>query len=117
MSPDTAELKHLPLKPVTYSVLLALQEREDYGYGIAKRIAEPTGGGIQLAPSNMYNVLDRLVARGLIESAERNGDGDARRGYYRLTRLGHNVLRAETHRLRTLLDTATASAHAAGSGS
>jgi DNA-binding PadR family transcriptional regulator len=116
MSPDSAQLEHLPLKPVTFSVLLALREREDYGYGIAKRISEPAGGGIQLAPSNMYNVLDRLVARGLIESAEGDGDEDVRRGYYRLTSLGEAVLRAETHRLRTLLDTVSAPAGATGSG-
>ena len=48
---DTEEF--LPLKPLTFSVLVALEDRVDYGYGIAKRVADPAGGGIRLAPSNL----------------------------------------------------------------
>jgi DNA-binding PadR family transcriptional regulator len=95
--------KYLPLKPLSYSVLLALAEQDDYGYDIAKRIAEPGGGAIVLAPSNMYDALDRLRSKGLIDEAERTDSHDERRTYFRLTTLGQAVLGAETQRLRTLL--------------
>lgn len=100
--------RHLPLKPLTYSVLIALRASENYGYGIAKRVAEPAGGGIRLAPSNLYHVLDRLTAMGLIEATERLDPGDRRRTYYGLTALGRDVLAAETARVRAVLGTAEA---------
>lgn len=100
--------RHLPLKPMDYSILLILREREDYGYGIAKRIAAPEAGGIRLAPSNLYHVLDRLLSRGLIEASDQIDPDDARRDYYRLTPLGGEVFRAETARLKALLGSADA---------
>ena len=57
---------HRPLKPLDFSVLLVLAEREDYGYHIVQRIAEPDAGGVRLAPTNLYNVLDRMIAQGLV---------------------------------------------------
>ena len=92
-----------PLKPLTYSILLVLLEREDYGYGIAKRVARPAGGGIRLAPSNLYHVLDRLVAEGIIETSPRRDADDERRTYYRATARGREVFREETERLSTLM--------------
>jgi DNA-binding PadR family transcriptional regulator len=51
------------------------------------------------------------VAAGLIEEAEERPDpelDDERRRYYRITRLGARVLRAETDRVAVLLDSARA---------
>lgn len=97
---------HPPLKPLTYSILLVLQEREDYGYGIAKRVAEPAAGGIRVAPSNLYHVLDRLVDEGLLEVSPTRDEDDARRTYYRVTAHGAEVFREETRRLSALLRSA-----------
>lgn len=94
-----------PLSPVEFSVLLVLESGASWGYGIVKGIAERTSGGIRLAPGNLYQVLDRLLARGWIrEVAAPAGEsgGDARRRWYGLTGAGRSALRAEAVRLREL---------------
>lgn len=98
---------HLPLKPLDLSVLLVLTQGPEYGYGIVKRIAESEVGGIRLAPSNLYYVLDRMMKAGLVEEAEDvdQGEGDRRR-YYRITPLGQQVARAEADRLSEVVRTA-----------
>ena len=63
--------EHLPLKPLDFSVLLVLVEDEEYGYRMVKRIAETRAGEIRLAPSNLYNVLDRMIDAGLVEDRGR----------------------------------------------
>src|SRR5690349_13828123 len=88
----------LPLKPLETGVLLVLAEREDYGYGIVKRLAEESAGAIRLAPSNLYYVLDRMLTAGLV--AERadpdaSAEGGRRGAYYRITALGRSALAAE----------------------
>lgn len=101
--------EHLPLKPLDLSLLLVLSEGEDYGYGLVKRIARAEAGGIRLAPSNLYYVLDRMAAAGLVEEWEQQEEGDAdgvRRRWYRITPLGRAVLEAETDRLAAVLRTA-----------
>jgi PadR family transcriptional regulator, regulatory protein PadR len=102
----------LPLKPLETGVLLVLAEREDYGYGIVKRLAEASAGAIRLAPSNLYYVLDRMLTAGLVaERAERTdaraSAEAARRGaYYQITPLGRATLAAEARRLTMVVDTA-----------
>jgi 16S rRNA U1498 N3-methylase RsmE len=52
-----------------------------------------------------------MVNSGLIEEADQRPDpelDDERRRYYRITRLGQRVLRAETARVSVLLDAARA---------
>lgn len=94
----------LPLKPLDFAVLIALAEEEQYGYSLAKRIAEQSGGGIRLAPSNLYYVLDRLIEFGLIRSSQPDAS-DERRRWFALTPLGRRAAAAEARRLRHLMDT------------
>jgi DNA-binding PadR family transcriptional regulator len=49
---------------------------------------------------SLYRLLGRLLDEGLIEEA----DGDGRRRYYQLSRLGRRVLKAEAERLASLVD-------------
>jgi DNA-binding PadR family transcriptional regulator len=96
----------LPLRPVEFLVLLSLAEEERHGYGLTQAIAHRTDGSIQLEPGNLYKVLKRLVADGLIETADRRAVAELeneRRRYYRLTRLGARVAALEAARLETLL--------------
>jgi DNA-binding PadR family transcriptional regulator len=95
---------HLPLKPLEFSILLALAEEDLHGYGIAKRIAERDVGGVDLAPGNLYAVLDRLIGHGLIE-AVRQRAGERKREY-RITSFGRRVAGAEAARLQVLVGTA-----------
>jgi DNA-binding PadR family transcriptional regulator len=96
----TAE--HLPLKPDVLEILLALEDSERHGYAILKEIERATGGVVSMAPSPFYRKLKRLQEDGLLdETDERPAPelDDERRRYYRLTRLGREVLGAEARRL------------------
>ncbi len=97
-----------PMKPLEFSVLLVLAEGEEYGYGIVKRIAEAAAGGIRLAPSNLYYVLDRMTGTGLVEesSAPDDVEDGERRRYYRITAEGRAALATEAGRLAALVRTA-----------
>jgi DNA-binding PadR family transcriptional regulator len=105
--------RHLPLKPVDLQLLLALAQEERHGYALVQAIEEATDGLVRLDPGNLYRVIRRLLADGLVaESARRDAPdlGDERRRYYRLTALGERVLAAELRRLQALLRSATARA-------
>jgi DNA-binding PadR family transcriptional regulator len=96
----------LPLKPVEYLLLLALVEQEQHGYALAREIAERTDGVVSLEPGNLYRVIKRLRADGLVQVSDkrRPADGeDERRRYYKLTALGARVAALEGDRLRALL--------------
>ena len=95
----------LPLKPVELELLLALVDEERHGYGLVQRIAEQTDGLIRLEPGNLYRVIRRLLAAGLVqESARRETEpGAERRRYYRLTAHGARVIEAELVRMRAVL--------------
>src|SRR3954468_24138006 len=95
----------LPLKPVDLELLLALADEDRHGYGLVQAIAEHTGGLIQLDPGNLYRVIKRLLADGLIAESDRRDSADTgeRRKYYRLTPLGGRVLSTEVERLRRVV--------------
>ena len=110
LSRDPAEL--IPLKHATYQVLLALNDGESlHGYAIMQAIGEMSGGRETILPGTLYAALARMVDEGLVgESEPRNDDpsgGPARR-YYKRTAFGRAVARAESERLRSLLDIARA---------
>jgi DNA-binding PadR family transcriptional regulator len=100
MSPDPRTF--LPLKPVDLELLLALAGQDLHGYGLVQAIAEHTDGLLQLDPGNLYRVIKRLLADGLIAESDQDGR-DAGRKYYRLTPLGGRVLAKELERLRHLV--------------
>jgi DNA-binding PadR family transcriptional regulator len=73
---------------------------------------------VQLDPGNLYRVVKRLLADGLVAEASRRPAPDAageRRRYYKLTALGHRVLAAELSRLDALVRTPVVRAVVRGS--
>src|ERR1019366_1494887 len=88
----------MAVKPMTgqaFFVLTALAGGPRHGYGIVGEVAELSGDRVRLKIGNLYGVLDRLAAEGLIEPG-RGGAHDGRpRRYYRLTRDGRGALAAE----------------------
>jgi DNA-binding PadR family transcriptional regulator len=103
----------LPLKPIDLQLLLALSVEELHGYGLVQEIERATDGLVSLDPGNLYRVIKRLLADGLIAESERRRTGelgDERRRYYRLTALGGRALAAELQRLRALTSSAAARA-------
>ena len=95
----------LPLKPLDLQLLLSLAAQERHGYGLVQDITERTEGLVALEPGNLYRVIKRLVADGLVAETDRRTvpELDERRRYYRITPLGGRVLAAEIARLRALV--------------
>jgi len=93
----------LPLSPATLCILLSLAAQELHGYGIMQEVARQSEGAYRLGPGTLYDNLQKLLCRGLVEESRRPADDDPRRRYYRLTSLGREVLRAETARLESLV--------------
>ena len=94
----------LPLKPVDLELLLALADGDLHGYGLVQAISEHTDGLLVLDPGNLYRVIKRLLAEGLITESDRSTtDAGERRKYYRITPLGGRVLAQEIDRLRRLV--------------
>ena len=102
MAPDPRHF--LPLKPVDLELMLALADQELHGYGLVQAISAHTDGLVVLDPGNLYRVIKRLLAEGLIaESDRQTDDAGERRKYYRLTTLGGRALAMELDRLRHLV--------------
>jgi DNA-binding PadR family transcriptional regulator len=100
---------HLPMTPATFQILVALVDGERHGYAIMQEVAERTDGAVRLGPGTLYGSLKRLLDGGLVaESEEREtpGTGDERRRYYRITKFGLSVARAEARRLEALVRSA-----------
>jgi DNA-binding PadR family transcriptional regulator len=96
----------LPLHQNWFHILLSLVGAEQHGYGIMQEVLERTNGAVRIWPATLYGTLQRLIEDGLIaESDERPVAelDDARRRYYRLTRLGRKVLDLECERLQEML--------------
>ena len=95
----------LPLPPATFHILLALAAEDRHGYGIIQDVEHRTGGALRLSAGTLYGAIQRLLEQGLIvEQRRRPGQGgDPRRRYYRITRFGTAVARAETRRLAQLV--------------
>ena len=90
----------LPLSPATLHILLALAGEDLHGYGIMQEVLRQSEGQYKLGPGTLYDNLQKMMRRRLVEGAGRGGaDDDPRRRYYRLTSFGRAVLAAEVRRL------------------
>jgi PadR family transcriptional regulator PadR len=69
----------------TLLVLTVLRDGELYGYEIAQRIRERSGG-------SLYPALHALEADGALETSWRESDRGPRRRYYKITKSGLAML-------------------------
>ncbi|MGA2268547.1 MAG: PadR family transcriptional regulator [Bryobacteraceae bacterium] len=96
----------LPLHHNWFHILLSLVGAEQHGYGIMQEVLERTNGAVRIWPATLYGSLKRLIGDGLIEESDERPVAeldDARRRYYRLTRLGRTVLELECERLQEMV--------------
>lgn len=101
-----ARASHLPLTPATFQILLALVDAERHGYAIMKEVAERTDDAVRLGPGTLYGSLKRLLEGGLVAEGGDRADpemGDERRRYYRITKFGLSVARAEARRMEAVV--------------
>ncbi len=95
----------LPITPISLAVLLALAEGDQHGYALMKEIDRHSEGRLRPGTGTLYAALQRMLEEGWVElSSRRRAKEDARRRYYRITRLGREVARAELARLARLVD-------------
>ena len=97
--------KDLVAASATPVVLSILQQGENYGYAIIKRVHELSGGQMQWTDGMLYPVLHRLERQGLIESFERRAESGRRRKYYRLKKTGGRALKEQKNQWRTVTAT------------
>src|SRR5471032_3365456 len=97
---------HLPMTAATFQILISLADAERHGYAIMREVSERTGGDVRLGPGTLYGSLKRLLEDGLVEEGPERADpdmDDERRRYYRITKFGLLVARAEARRLEVLV--------------
>jgi DNA-binding PadR family transcriptional regulator len=102
---DAAPQAPAPLSAPVFQILLALVDDDLHGYAIIQDIAARTGGEVRLTASTLYAAVKRLLDAGWIEELTerpRVERDDPRRRYYRITRLGRDVARAEARRVERL---------------
>jgi DNA-binding PadR family transcriptional regulator len=69
-----------------------------------QEIRTHSDGEYKIGPGTLYDNLQKMMHQGFVEESRQPApDEDARRRYYRLTRLGRNVLAAELNRLDHLV--------------
>jgi PadR family transcriptional regulator PadR len=73
-------------------VLSVLCDGELYGYEIAQRIRERSGGAFAPSEGSLYPALHALEAYGALQAFWRESDKGPRRRYYRLTPRGGSLL-------------------------
>jgi transcriptional regulator len=76
-------------------VLKALSSGKMHGYGIALWLERVSNGRLGVEDSAIYQALQRLRGRGLIEASWGTSENNRRARYYALTRTGSQQLSAE----------------------
>ncbi len=107
----------LPLPTATFHILLALADQDRHGYAIIQDVEARTGGDLRLSAGTLYRSVQRMLEQGLItETRDRPvpEEDDERRRYYRITKFGVEVARAEAARLAKLVKYARESGFAPG---
>jgi DNA-binding PadR family transcriptional regulator len=92
-------------------ILFVLLDVERHGWDIVREIERRRDRRVRILPGNLYRSLREMLADGLIEESARRPDpalDDERRCYYRVTKAGREVARAEARRLEAVLSEARA---------
>ncbi|MCG8458019.1 MAG: helix-turn-helix transcriptional regulator [Holophagales bacterium] len=93
----------LPLTHVAFHVLVALSTKNRHGYGILRHVSERTDGRVELEAGSLYAAIKRMREEGwIVELTSRPGESSRRRTYS-ITKLGREILEAESRRLESMV--------------
>lgn len=92
-----------PLNPAMLHILIALASQDLHGYGIMLEVSRESDGAYKLGPGTLYDNLQRLIERGLVEETGKRDAEDPRRRYYRLSSSGRETLKTEITRLESVV--------------
>ncbi len=73
-------------------ILSIVKEKDDYGYGISKRIKERTEGSFEIQEATLYLALKRLEKQGALSPYWGKESHGSRRKYYEVTDYGYLLL-------------------------
>ena len=76
-------------------IMRQLAERDGYGYGISRAVAQKSNGVVQLKEATLYTAFRRMEENGYITSYWGDEATGARRRYYSLTAPGREKLADE----------------------
>ena len=93
--------EHEPLTEAVFLILVTLAAEDLHGYAIMQQVEEISGGRVKFSTGTLYGALKRLLDRNWIERVEQ-ADAERSKKVYRLTKLGRDLLAAETHRMQQL---------------
>ena len=108
---DSEHRAALAISTQVFHILLSLVDDDLHGYAIIQEVASRTDGEVRLTASTLYAAMKRMLESGWIEERSTRPPGandDPRRRYYRLTKQGREVARAEARRLEQLATMARA---------
>lgn len=88
-----------PMTEAMYYILLTLTV-PSHGYQLLSSVSQASGGRVRMGPGTLYGVLTRMESEKMIEIVS----DDGRRKTYAITESGRAAMRAETDRLRAMLD-------------
>jgi PadR family transcriptional regulator len=77
-------------------VLKALSWQPMHGFGVASWLERSSEGALGIEDSALYQALQRLEERGMLEAEWRLSENNRRARYYTLTADGRRQLRAQT---------------------
>jgi transcriptional regulator len=89
---------HADLLPGTLDLLIlkAASLGPLHGYGVLLRIAQISGGALDIEQGALYPALYRLERQGLLDTEWGTSDNNRKAKYYELTAAGRKRLREET---------------------
>ena len=90
-----------PLTNAVFFILFALADGEKHGYHIMQAANSLSEGTVRIGPGTLYTAIARLLGSGHI--GEVVHEEEERRRYYRLTRIGKQVLKSELDRQEAVL--------------
>lgn len=79
-------------------ILKALAIQELHGMGIARRIAQITGGAFDVKPGSLFPALHRMEEAGWLTSKWGESETNRRAKFYALTKAGKKQLQSDTER-------------------
>lgn len=83
---------------LTFWVLLLLHERPMYVFEMGQALVTVSRGTMSADERSLYRALRRFERAGFVESEWQASDVGPQRRYYRLSKLGTELLRRFTHR-------------------
>lgn len=82
-------------------VLKVLSHREMYGYQLTQELAKSSDGSFELKEGTLYPLLHSLETDGAVEAFWKDGNGERKRKYYRITSKGRKLLREKMEEWKT----------------